>query len=82
VQVDPLKPELTSPRTERLKLKCDALLTTFAFEFNLRRYIMTDTYKNTNILEACSVEKRLETLTELSESLEVGRCRLTLSNPR
>jgi hypothetical protein len=43
---------------------------------------MTDTYKNTNILEACSVEKRLETLTELSESLEVGRCRLTLSNPR
>jgi len=30
---------LKSPRTKHLKLKCDILLSTFAFKFNLRRYI-------------------------------------------
>jgi len=34
VQVDPMKP----PGTKRLKLKCDILLSTYAFKFNLRRY--------------------------------------------
>ena len=37
VQVDPIKPKLKPPRTERLKLMCDVLLSTFAFKFNLRR---------------------------------------------
>jgi len=34
-----MKPTLKSPGTERLKLKCDMLLSTSAFKFNLRRYI-------------------------------------------
>ena len=38
VQVDPIKPTLKPPGTKRLKLKCDVLLSTFAFKFNLRRY--------------------------------------------
>jgi len=29
------------PGTERLKLKCEILLSTYAFKFNLRRYIMS-----------------------------------------
>jgi len=38
VQVDPIKPTLKPPGTKRLKLKCDELLTNFAFKFNLRRF--------------------------------------------
>jgi len=38
VQVDPLKPKLKPPGSKRLKLKCDVLLSNFAFKFNLRRY--------------------------------------------
>jgi hypothetical protein len=33
-----MKPTLTAPRTKRLKLKCDELLSSFAFKFSLRRY--------------------------------------------
>jgi hypothetical protein len=40
VQVDPIKPKLKPPGTKRLKLQCVVLLSTSAFEFNLRRYIM------------------------------------------
>jgi hypothetical protein len=38
VQVDPIKPKLKPPGTKRLKLNCDALLSTSAFKLNLRRY--------------------------------------------
>jgi hypothetical protein len=38
VQVDPIKPTLKAPGSERLKLNCDILLSTSAFSFNLRRY--------------------------------------------
>ena len=39
MQVDPIKPKLKPPETTHLKLKCGMLLSTFAFKFNLRRYI-------------------------------------------
>ena len=38
MQVDPIKPTLKAPGAEHLKLKCDILLSNFAFKFNLRRY--------------------------------------------
>ena len=38
MQVDPIKPMLKAPKTKRLRPKCDALLSSFAFKFNLRRY--------------------------------------------
>jgi hypothetical protein len=38
VQVDPINPKLKPPGTKRLKLKCNTLLSTFAFKFNLRRF--------------------------------------------
>jgi hypothetical protein len=38
VQLDPMKPKFKPPGTKRLKLKCDILLSTSAFKFNLRRY--------------------------------------------
>ena len=39
MQVDPIKPKLKPPGTERLKVKHHILLPTFAFKLNLRRYI-------------------------------------------
>jgi len=38
VQVDPIIPTLKAHGIKRLKLKCDKLLSSFAFHFNLRRY--------------------------------------------
>jgi hypothetical protein len=40
VQVDPMKPTLKPPGSKRLKLYHEKLLSNFAFNFNLRRYIM------------------------------------------
>jgi len=42
VQVDPIKPTLKAPGTERLKLKYDEPPSNFAFKFNLRRYTEID----------------------------------------
>ena len=39
MHVDPIKPTLKAPGTKRLKLKYDILLSSFAFDFNLCRYI-------------------------------------------
>jgi len=33
-----MRPRFKSPGVERLKLKCDKMLSTFAFKFHLRRY--------------------------------------------
>ena len=41
VQVNPIKPTLTAPGTNRLKLKYVEPLSNVAFEFNLRRYSLT-----------------------------------------
>ena len=38
MQVDPIKPKLRAPESNRLKLKCDVFLLNFGFKFNLRRY--------------------------------------------
>jgi len=40
VQVEPLKSKLKEPVTKRLKLRYDHLLSIFAFNFNMRRYIV------------------------------------------
>ena len=65
VQVDPMKPKLKPPGSKRLKLKCGVLLSNFAFKFNLRRYTKDQLYQQ--VISTTSIE--------------VGRCRLTLSNP-
>jgi hypothetical protein len=43
VQDDRFKPTLKASGCERLKLKCDELLSNFAFKFNLRRYSLPAT---------------------------------------
>jgi len=39
VEVEPIKPTLTPPEIKRLKLDGDELVSSFAFKFNLRRYV-------------------------------------------
>ena len=57
MHVDPMKPLLKAPVTKRLKLKCDELLSSFAFKFNLRRYIEIDADKRTmNVLDIAGAE--------------------------
>jgi len=53
-----------------LKLKCDEVLSNFAFKFNLRRFIE----ENSNAYrEGAKLGYFVKS--------QVGRCRLTLSNP-
>ena len=37
-----MKPTLKAPGSKRLKLQCDKLLSSFAFDFNWRRYTLED----------------------------------------
>jgi len=50
VQADPIKPTLKPTGTKRLKLKCDILLSTSAFKYNLRRYNGADGHHVTNVI--------------------------------
>ena len=68
MQVDPMKPKSKPPRTKCLKLKCDRLLSTSPFKFNLRRY--TESEVNADVQRMIA-----------EELSKVGRCRLTLSKP-
>ena len=85
VQADPVKPTLKAPGIELSKLKYDESLTTFAFKFNLRRY------KWDKYIVPQSLKPGLNFIAhhwgrygmlEMRRRLKVGRCRLTLSNPR
>jgi hypothetical protein len=42
VQAEPIKPKLKAPGTKRLKLSYNNLLSRFAFQFNLCRFIQGD----------------------------------------
>jgi hypothetical protein len=64
-----MNPKSKPPRSKRSKLKCEVLLSTSAFNFNLRRY---------NVAESGGGGRR----GLLFGDAKVGRCRLTLSNPR
>jgi hypothetical protein len=63
-----MKPTLKPPGTKRLKLECDMLLSSSAFEFNLRRYTMVQ-------------QERLMFAQARASTPKAGPCRLTLSNP-
>ena len=52
--VDPIKPTLNAPGSERLKSKFENPLSNFAFEFNLRRYIQVTEWLDSNLLAAGS----------------------------
>jgi hypothetical protein len=66
VQVDPIKPTLKAPTTERLKLYNDELLSNAALKVNLRGY--NTGYSSIALALALPPGGRLV----------VGRCRMTL----
>jgi len=69
VQVDPIKPTLKAPGSERLKVEQEKLLSNFAFKFNLRLYT-----------QASAAAWREQAATEAALK-KVEWCRLILSNP-
>jgi len=68
-----MKPKLTPPGTNCLKLKCDMLLSNTAFKFNLRRY-------NQATFDA-GIQTVLRSVKFAYSTREVGRCRSPASNP-
>jgi hypothetical protein len=88
-----MKPKLKAPGTKRLTLKCDGTLSSFAFKFNLRRYIVVN--QKALVLHGGLPSDTTVTLKEIRELSrgpdgcseeanwgKVRRCRLTLSTPR
>ena len=68
-----MKPTLKAPGTQRLKLKCDILLSTYAFRFKLCRYI-----KDKEELAASYHLVLMDLVMPEMDGATVGRCRLTL----
>ena len=62
MQVDPIRPTLRAPGTKRSKLKCADLHSSFAFELNLRRYILEAKER--------AIDSLRETLSATRRSLE------------
>jgi len=69
VQVDPFKPKLKPPGTKRLKLKHDEPLSSFDFNFSLRRYNVVGTSEDMH-----------DVLANKYYDVKVGRCRFAQSN--
>jgi len=61
-----------------LKLECDELLSSFGFEFNLRRYneVLVDRGPSPFLSKIEAYDRG-----QLITTIQVGRCRLTPSNP-
>ena len=91
MQVGPIKPTLKAPGTTRLKLKCDKLLSSFPFNFNLRRcseqegekvLVFSQTIGALNECEAMLGAKRIKYLRIDGKTSKVRRYRLPpLSTP-
>jgi len=79
VQFDPIKPTLKPPGTKCLILKCDEALSDFASKFYLRR--CTEEVAP-GLLRATVEHANMERRAGEPDKAKVGRCRLTLSNPR
>jgi len=83
-----MKPKLKAPGTKRLTLKCDEPLSNFAFKFNLRRYIKSNTAESGGaVAVTCATDAFADgyapcpTFVLDDSDLKVGWCRYTLSNP-
>ena len=75
MQVDSIKIRIeTKPKFQRLQLKYAKLLSSFAFKFNLRRYNMVSLVEGN--------EHDPTGKASVQGVVMVGRCTLTLSNPR
>ena len=84
MQLDPINHTLKAPGYRRLKLELEELLSDVALNFKLRRYSEVedgDTDRNTYIKKFTWDEPDTALWKGLPPRIEVGRRRLTLSNP-
>jgi hypothetical protein len=85
VQVDPIKPTFKAPGTQHLNLIYNELLSNIGFKFDLRRYTEAASAAATRLTNFPGDEAALRAAKEAIAALmdaTVGRCTLTLSNPR
>jgi len=84
VQVEPIKPTLKAPRTKRLNLNYNELLSDVAYKFSFRRYTTALKKRCKEFIMRWHPDKwHGKPLAEDSrESIMVGQCSLTLSTPR
>ena len=75
MKVEPIEPTLKALGTKRLKLERDEPPSNFAFKFNLRRFVEAWLERKYGTVSLNDAEAAART------DAEVGRCRLTLSNP-
>jgi hypothetical protein len=78
-----MKPNFKPPGTKRLKLRCEIMLSTSAFKFNLRRYtkgLDVSAHGGRSYTEFQTTVFKFKTASGMEHSM-VGRCRLTPSNP-
>jgi hypothetical protein len=73
VQIDPIELKLKPPGSKLLKLRCDVLLSNFAFKFNLRRH---STVEEADLVREGMLEPWLKTY--FQDTHPVGRCRLNV----
>jgi len=82
VQVDPIKPMLKAPGMERLKLKYDVMLSSFAFNSNLRRYSMDDIIADVSVSHLCDGTKEVYNLTGQIQAFELKQVGLKIVKGR
>ena len=81
VQVEPMTSMLKAPGTKRLKLKYDKLLSSVAFNWNLRRYISGAISTLGRAWLRRTTRRRWIGTPARQTRVTVGRCRLTVSKP-
>jgi hypothetical protein len=83
--VAPINPMLKAPKAKRPRLRYDGPLSIFTVDFNLRRYNSDDEDEVKPGAAAPAAAAAAPPATPAGRKkivIEVGRCRLTLSNPR
>ena len=81
MQVDPIEPMLKAPGYKHLKRDEENLISTLAFKFNLRRYIMVIAATPVAVRRSGSGGSRGAALHAAAKRNLVGRCRSTVSTP-
>ena len=84
MQVDPIKPTLKAPGTKRLKLKYEKLLSSFVFNFGLRRYspeqLALDAARKKRAAAAAAAALASESHGSPGRGLHSFPCQLSLSS--
>ena len=89
MEIDPIKPTWKAARSKRLKPEYDEPLYSIAYKYNLRRYMMASIVSTAasgallvEVVAAGVPATSADSTPPTVKADVVGRCRLTLSDPR